>query len=99
VCEHEAGPTGLPGLEGPMGPDRPEGPPGKGPPPADATLRQAMSHRLRTEEGKALYKRRGATVEPAIGNLKKILDRVSRRGLNATAFSRPRSWSASCTAS
>ena len=42
-----------------------------------------MSHRLRTEEGKALYKRRGATVEPAIGNLKKILDRFSRRGLNA----------------
>jgi hypothetical protein len=50
---------------------------------ADATARQAMSHRLRTEEGKALYKRRGATVEPAIGNLKKILDRFSRRGLNA----------------
>jgi len=42
-----------------------------------------MSHRLRTEEGKVLYKRRGATVERAIGNLKKILDRFSRRGLNA----------------
>jgi len=42
-----------------------------------------MAHRLRTEEGKALYKRRGATVEPVIGNLKKILDRFSRRGLNA----------------
>lgn len=57
--------------------------PTQGPPAADATARQAMSHRLRTEEGKALYKRRGATVEPAIGNLKKILDRFSRRGLNA----------------
>ncbi|HEX2772049.1 MAG TPA: transposase [Micromonosporaceae bacterium] len=57
--------------------------PTQGPPAADATARQAMAHRLRTEEGKALYKRRGATVEPAIGNLKKILDRFSRRGLNA----------------
>ena len=41
-----------------------------------------MSHRLRTEEGADLYKRRGATVEPGIGNLKKILDRFSRRGLS-----------------
>lgn len=57
--------------------------PAEGSPAADATARQAMSHRLRTEEGKALYKRRGATVEPAIGNLKTILDRFSRRGLNA----------------
>lgn len=59
------------------------GEPAKRPPVPDATPRQAMAHRLHTEEGKALYKRRGATVEPAIGNLKKILDRFSRRGLNA----------------
>jgi hypothetical protein len=52
-------------------------------PAAAATARQAMDHRLRTEEGKTLYKRRGSTVEPAIGTLKKILDRFSRRGLNA----------------
>ena len=57
--------------------------PAQGPPAADATPRQAMSHRLRTAEGQALYKRRGATVEPAIGNLKQILDRFSRRGLDA----------------
>jgi hypothetical protein len=57
--------------------------PAQGPPLADATPRQAMAHRLRTRDGKSLYKRRGATVEPAIGNLKKILDRFSRRGLNA----------------
>jgi transposase len=57
--------------------------PAQGPPDPDATARQVMSHRLRTEEGKALYKRRGATVEPTIGNLKKILDRFSRRGLHA----------------
>jgi transposase len=54
-----------------------------GPPPPGATPRQAMSHRLRTPEGSRLYKRRGATVEPGIGNLKKILDRFSRRGLDS----------------
>jgi hypothetical protein len=52
-------------------------------PPADAGPREAMDHRLRTPEGARLYKRRGATVEPAIGNLKKILPRFSRRGLAA----------------
>lgn len=51
------------------------------PPPQDATPREFMAHRLRTTDGHTLYKRRGATVEPAIGNLKKILNRFSRRGL------------------
>lgn len=55
--------------------------PATGPPPPRATPRQAMDHRLRTTEGHSLYKRRGATVEPGIGNLKKIIDRFSRRGL------------------
>ena len=55
--------------------------PAHGPPPADATPREANAHRLRTPEGRELYKRRGATVEPGIGNLKKIIDRFSRRGL------------------
>jgi transposase len=56
-----------------------------GPPPAEASPREANRHRLRTSDGRALYKRRGATVEPGIGNLKKIIDRFSRRGLdNAT---------------
>jgi hypothetical protein len=32
-----------------------------------------MAHRLRTNEGHALYMRRGATVEPVIANLNKIL--------------------------
>lgn len=41
-----------------------------------------MDHRLRTTEGVEQYKRRGATVEPGIGNLKKIIDRFSRRGLD-----------------
>ena len=42
-----------------------------------------MNRCLRTEQGRAFYKRRGATVEPAIGNLKTILDRFFRRGLDA----------------
>ena len=53
------------------------------PPGPDATPRERMRHRLHTPDGARLYKRRGATVEPGIGNLKKILDRFSRRGLTA----------------
>lgn len=55
--------------------------PASGPPPPGSTPREAMAHRLRTPDGHTLYKRRGATVEPAIGNLKKIIDRFARRGL------------------
>jgi transposase len=58
--------------------------PADGPPPANANPRDAMDHRLRTPEGATLYTRRGATVEPTIGNLQKILDTLSSRGL-ATA--------------
>lgn len=57
--------------------------PTAGPPPATATTREAMTHRLTPPEGVANYKRRGATVEPAIGTLKTILGRFSRRGLPA----------------
>jgi Transposase domain (DUF772)/Transposase DDE domain len=57
--------------------------PAHGLPPPHPTARQAMQHRLRTDIGRALYKRRGATVEPAIGTLKSTLGRFSRRGLNA----------------
>ena len=42
-----------------------------------------MNHRLRTTDDAATYKRRGATVEPGIRNLKKFIDRFSRRGLTA----------------
>ena len=59
--------------------------PTHGPPPPEATAWQAMDHRLRTPEGAERYKRRGATVEPAIGNLKKIIARFSGRGLPAAA--------------
>lgn len=57
--------------------------PAQGEPPPDTSERERMDHRLRTPEGARLYKRRGATVEPGIGNLKKLLHRFSRRGLAA----------------
>jgi transposase len=57
--------------------------PAEGDPPPGAGPREAMGHRLRTAEGARRYKRRGATAEPAIGNLKKIITRFSGRGLRA----------------
>jgi len=59
--------------------------PARGALPPGTTRREANAHRLRTNEGRDLYKRRGATVEPGIGNLKKILDRFSRCGLDSAA--------------
>ncbi|GAB3976690.1 hypothetical protein GCM10029978_116260 [Actinoallomurus acanthiterrae] len=55
------------------------------PPPEDADPATVMVHRLATEEGAALYKRRGATVEPVNGHLKDrtALRRFARRGLRA----------------
>ena len=59
--------------------------PAHGDPPQDADARQRMSHRLRTPEGAALYRQRGATVEPVNAHLKdrRALRRFSRRGLPA----------------
>lgn len=56
-----------------------------GPPPADADPIAAMTHTLRTPEGRRLYKQRSWTVEPGFGNLKANLGftRFSRRGLAA----------------
>jgi transposase len=54
-------------------------------PPLDVNPATLMIHRLATEEGAALYKRRGATVEPVNGHLKDrtALRRFARRGLTA----------------
>ena len=41
-----------------------------GPPPEDASPKEAMAHKLRTEAGKAIYKRRKAIVEPVFGQTK-----------------------------
>ncbi|MGH3997659.1 MAG: transposase, partial [Pseudonocardiaceae bacterium] len=57
--------------------------PAAGPPPEDASPAEKMRHRLRTPEGAALYKKRGATVEPVNGHIKdrNRLRRFSMRGL------------------
>jgi transposase len=44
--------------------------PATGPPPDNATPTQAMHHRLRTPDGAALYRKRGATIEPINGTIK-----------------------------
>jgi hypothetical protein len=53
--------------------------------PDDADAATRMIHCLATPEGAALYKRRGATVEPVNGHLKDriALRRFTRRGLAA----------------
>jgi transposase len=61
--------------------------PASGAPPTTADPIKIMDHRLRTEDGIKAYRRRGATVEPAIGSLKDRirLRRFSRRGTTAAA--------------
>ena len=59
-----------------------------GPPPENATAKQAMAHKLRTEAGRAIYKMRKAIVEPVFGQTKEQRDFrcFSLRGLeNARA--------------
>ncbi|HSV39303.1 MAG TPA: transposase [Nocardioidaceae bacterium] len=61
--------------------------PADGPPPTDASVKEQMRHRLRTEQGQQAYRRRSATVETMIAHLKDQvgLRRFSRRGLTAAA--------------
>lgn len=44
----------------------------EGEPPDAASVKDAMKHRLRTSQGRARYKRRQETVEPAFGHLKEV---------------------------
>jgi hypothetical protein len=59
--------------------------PATGDPPEDATAREKMNHRLRTEEGLTLYKRRAPMAETPNAWLKdrRGLRRFARRGLAA----------------
>lgn len=52
------------------------------PPPLSAPMKEQMTHRLKTPEGKALYKQRKQTVEPVFGVIKEVLGfrRFSMRG-------------------
>jgi hypothetical protein len=43
------------------------------PPPAGASMKEVMQHRLKTSAGKALYKLRQQTVEPVFGIIKEAL--------------------------
>ncbi len=54
-----------------------------GPPPAQATVKEAMRHKLRTEAGRSIYKMRKAIVEPVFGQIKERrgFRRFSLRGL------------------
>lgn len=49
------------------------GPPEENPAPENATPAQAMRHKLRTREGRELYKLRKMTVEPVIGIIKQAM--------------------------
>jgi transposase len=57
------------------------------PPPADASLKEQMAYKLRTEIGQAIYRLRKCTVEPVIGIIKEVLGfrQFSLRGLAAVA--------------
>lgn len=46
--------------------------PATGPPPQGAGAKETMEHKLRTAEGKAIYKMRKAIVEPVFGQLKEL---------------------------
>jgi len=55
-----------------------------GPPPDQATPKQAMQHKLRTDAGRMIYKMRKAIVEPVFGQIKEVrgFRRFSLRGLD-----------------
>jgi transposase len=55
------------------------------PPPADASLKEQMAYKLRTDLGQAIYRLRKCTVEPVIGIIKEVLGfrQFSLRGLTA----------------
>jgi transposase len=55
-----------------------------GPPPESATPKQIMQHKLRTEAGRAVYRRRKVIVEPVFGQIKeqRSFRRFSLRGLD-----------------
>ena len=59
------------------------------------TYKDLMERRIRTDSGRALYKKRGKTVEPVIGQIKEVQNarRCSRRGIEAVRSE----WRLTCT--
>ena len=57
------------------------------PPPVDASPKEQMAYKLKTDIGKAIYRLRKCTVEPVIGIIKETLGfrQFSLRGLVAAA--------------
>jgi hypothetical protein len=57
------------------------------PPPADASPKVQMAHKLQTESGGAIYRLRTCTIEPVLGMIKDVLGfrPCSLRGLQAAA--------------
>jgi transposase len=60
-----------------------EAPEPTGPPPSGTTLKEKMEHKLRTSEGREIYKKRSQTVEPVFGQIKSRAEIFMRRGLKA----------------
>ena len=60
------------------------------------TYKDLLERRIRTESGRALYRTRGKTVEPVIGQLKEVQNarKCSRRGIEAVRSE----WRLTCTA-
>lgn len=54
------------------------------PPPPEAPVSEQMRHKLRTAEGRAVYRQRKAVVEPVFGQMKEArgFRRFSFRGLS-----------------
>jgi transposase len=67
------------------------------PPPVQATAKETMRHKLRTEAGRSIYKMRKAIVEPVFGQIKEQrgFRRFSLRGLENVR----REWKMVCLAS
>ena len=73
-----------------------EAPPPRGRMPKHLTVKDRMERKLLTQAGRAMYKKRGKTVEPVFGQIKTVQDggRCMRRGLQANRSE----WRFTCSA-
>lgn len=73
-----------------------EAPPPRGRIPKHLTAKDRMERKLRTKDGRAMYKKRGKTIEPVFGQIKTVQNggRCMRRGLKANQSE----WKFTCSA-